>query len=166
MLELAREKLTDTRLVEADMLDFDLDERFDVIICMFSTIGYATTREDMAAVAVNIAGHLEEGGLAVIEPWLRKEDIRPRYVGMHTSDGEDVKVARLGRLIIEEDVSIFEAHYLIGEEGEIRHVVDRHRLSLFGEDVIVDALEGAGLNAWFEGGGFTQDRGAIIALKP
>lgn len=165
MLEVAREKLPGTKLLNADMMEFDLGERFDVVICMFSTLGYATTLGELGKVAANIERHLVDGGVAVVEPWLRKDDIRPGFIGMHTYDSPKIKIARQGRLIIEEDISVFEAHYLIAEEGEIRHVIDRHELALFGEDVIVEALEGAGLRAWFEEDGFAQDRGAIIAVK-
>jgi hypothetical protein len=84
---------------------------------------------------------------------------------MHTYDSPDLKIARQGRLIIEDDISVFEAHYLIAENGAIRHVVDRHRLALFGEDDIIDALEGAGLRSWYELDGFAEDRGAIVAVK-
>ncbi len=165
MLEVAREKLPDIDLIEADMMDFDLGRTFDVVVSLFSTIGYATTPGDLEAVTGNIAKHLKEGGVAIVEPWLRKSDIRPRYVGMHTYDSEAIKIARLGRLIVEDDISVFEAHYLIAEDGDIRHVVDRHRLAMLGEDAIVAALSKAGLDAWFEDDAFVQDRGAVIAVK-
>ena len=165
MLALASEKLPDVELIMGDMKDFDLGKRFDVIISMFSTMGYAKTLKDMDAVTGNIARHLSTGGVAIVEPWLSKDDIKPRYVGMHTYDSDDLKIARLGRIVVEGETATFEAHYLIAEDGDIRHVVDKHRLSTYGEDEIVRSLKDSGLDAWFVKDGFALGRGAVIAVK-
>jgi SAM-dependent methyltransferase len=165
MLEIAREKLKRTTLIQDDMLTFDLGRGFDVAVSLFSTIGYANTIDELTAVAGRISAHLVDGGITVIEPWLRKEDIKPSYVGMNTYDSEELRISRMGRLVIEEDISIFEAHYLIAEGGEVRYLVDSHRLGLFGEDDIVGCLEAAGLKAFFVEDGFEQDRGVIIGIK-
>ncbi len=165
MLALAAEKLPDVELILGDMTDFDLERRFDVIISMFSTMGYAKTLQDLDAVTRNIARHLTTGGVTIVEPWLSKDAIIPCYIGMHTYDSDDLKIARLGRIVLDDETATFEAHYLIAENGEIRHVVDSHRLSTYGEDEIVRSLKDAGLDAWFEKDGFALGRGAVIAVK-
>ncbi len=165
MLSLAADKLPQVELVSGDMLDFDLGRQFDVIISMFSTVGYATTLQALDAVTGNIARHLSTGGVAIVEPWLSKEDIIPRYIGMQTYESDDLKIARLGRIIIDGEIATFEAHYLIAEDGEIRHVVDEHRMSTYGEDEIVKSLKDSGLDAWFVKDGFALGRGAVIAVK-
>src|SRR6266545_368717 len=40
MLEAARDRLPGVELHEADMVDFSLDHRFDVVISLFSAIAY------------------------------------------------------------------------------------------------------------------------------
>ena len=165
MLALAAEKLPDVELIMGDMKDFDLGRQFDVIISMFSTMGYAKTLQDLDAVTGNIARHLGKGGVAIVEPWLSKDDIIPCYIGMHTYDSDDLKIARLGRIVLDGETATFEAHYLIAEDGEIRHVVDRHRLSTYGEDEIVRSLKDSGLDTLFVKDGFALGRGAVIAVK-
>ncbi len=165
MLAIAAEKVPDVELIRGDMRDFDLGRQFDVIISMFSTMGYAQTLKDLDAVTGNIARHLVTGGVAIVEPWLSKDDIIPCYIGMHTYDSDDLKIARLGRIVLDAETAMFEAHYLIAEDGEIRHVVDRHRLSTYDEDDVVGSLKDSGLDAWFVKDGFALGRGAIIAVK-
>jgi trans-aconitate methyltransferase len=40
MLAVAREKVPDVRLVEGDMTAFRLEERFDVVLCVFDSINH------------------------------------------------------------------------------------------------------------------------------
>src|SRR3954447_5484559 len=45
MLAIARERLPDVAFHEGDLVEFDLDRRFDAVVCMFSSIGYVRTEE-------------------------------------------------------------------------------------------------------------------------
>ena len=51
------------------MADFDLPRRFDVIICLFSSIGYAKTLNRLQKTLTNLARHLRPDGIVVIEPF-------------------------------------------------------------------------------------------------
>src|SRR4051794_23807496 len=48
MVRIAQSKLPDVLIHEADMVDFDLDKRFDVILCLGSSIGYVRSSERLA----------------------------------------------------------------------------------------------------------------------
>src|SRR5664279_5683472 len=45
LLKVARERCPDVPFYQADMVDFELGKRYDVITCLFSAIGYAKTVE-------------------------------------------------------------------------------------------------------------------------
>ena len=49
---------------EADMADFSLERRFDVVICLFSSIGYVRTEERMRSAVLCMRRHLSPGGAA------------------------------------------------------------------------------------------------------
>ena len=51
MLEVARRRVPDVALHEGDMRSFDLGERFDAVVCLFSAIGYMTTDEGRIVVS-------------------------------------------------------------------------------------------------------------------
>ena len=62
LVAIARERLPDVRLEVADMTAFDLGRRFDVVTCLFSSIGYVGTVERLDQAIATMAAHLEPGG--------------------------------------------------------------------------------------------------------
>jgi ubiquinone/menaquinone biosynthesis C-methylase UbiE len=72
MLAVARQNLPDVRFIEANMVDFCLNESFDVITYLFSAIGYLRTRREIDKAIHNFAKHMTAGGVLIIEPWIRK----------------------------------------------------------------------------------------------
>ena len=58
MIKVARTKVPEASFLRGNMLEFELDRRFDVVISMFGTIGYATSLGDLQRVMKNIASHL------------------------------------------------------------------------------------------------------------
>ena len=61
MLEVARERCPGVSFHEADMADFSLEGRFDVVMCLFSSIGYVRTE-----------ARLRRAILACVATWLRE----------------------------------------------------------------------------------------------
>ena len=68
MLAVACERLPDVSFHEADMASFDLGNRFDAVVCMFSSIGYVKSEVRLRSAAAAFARHLEPGGVLVVEP--------------------------------------------------------------------------------------------------
>lgn len=55
------------RIVQADMRDFALDERFDLIFCAANTFQHLLTHDDQRAALGCVAAHLAAGGVFVVE---------------------------------------------------------------------------------------------------
>ena len=73
MLAVALVRLPDSVFVEADMTDFDLGQEFDAVLCLFSSIGYLTSSEQLVSSLAAMARHTAPGGVVVVEPWLTPE---------------------------------------------------------------------------------------------
>ena len=69
LLEIARQRNPDVVFHQADMMDFDLGRRCDVVTCLFSSIGYVKTLDNLARAVGCMAYHLVPDGLLIIEPW-------------------------------------------------------------------------------------------------
>lgn len=69
LLAIARDRLPDVPLYQADMTHFELGRRYDAITCLFSSIGYARNHEQLVGTLTGIARHLKHEGVVVIEPW-------------------------------------------------------------------------------------------------
>ena len=67
MLEVARERLPGTRLVQADLRDFALHERFDLVTCVFDSLNNLTEDGDLGRALERMAVHLSPGGLIAFD---------------------------------------------------------------------------------------------------
>ena len=68
MLKIASRKVPDARFRIADMISFSLEEKFDVIVCLFSSIGYVSGFNNLAKTLENFRVHLNDRGLLIVEP--------------------------------------------------------------------------------------------------
>lgn len=68
LLHVAGERLPEVTLTQGDMCSFDLGRQFDVVTCLFSSIGYARTQSKLNEAVACMARHLEPGGVLIAEP--------------------------------------------------------------------------------------------------
>ena len=162
MLAVARERLPDVPFHEGDMAAFDLGERFDTVVCMFSSIGYVRTEERLSSAIASMARHLEPGGVLVVEPWLSPDVWMDRHVGAVFVDDPELKIARMNVAQREGTVSMFEFEYLVGTPDGIERFTERHELGLFRVEQYLQAFRIAGLEAEHDQEG-PMGRGLYIA---
>lgn len=67
MLEVARQKVPQARLLRDDMTRFDLGERFDVVLCVFDSLNHLVSFEQWEAVFDRAREHLHDGGIFVFD---------------------------------------------------------------------------------------------------
>jgi SAM-dependent methyltransferase len=145
LLAIARERLPDVPLREGDMRDFDLGRRFDVVTCLFSSIGYMRTVEELESAVAAMARHLEPGGVLLVEPWLTPEAVRVPHVAAVFVDEPELKIARLNNIEVEGRRSSFDFQYLVGTPEGVEHFTERHDLTLFTREEQLAAFRAAGL---------------------
>ena len=167
ILEIARKNNAGiVRFEDADMTTMDLGRRFDVITCLFSSIGYVKTHSNLEKTIQNFARHLKEGGVVLIEPWFTKSVYIPGSPHMETHDGKDVKIARLSVSRAKGNLSVIDMHYLIAERGkDVKYFLDRHELGLFEVDQTLKILEETGFQPRFLKRGLVDKRGMFVGTK-
>jgi SAM-dependent methyltransferase len=161
-VRIAREKLPVAEVYEGDMTSFELPERYDVVLCLFSSIGYVRTLEGVRAALARFRAHLAEGGVVLVEPWFAPGVLDPARISVDTAKGEGIAVCRMARVDVEDRLSRFHFHYLIGRPTGIEHAAEVHELGLFTIDEMLSAFRDAGLRAEYEPGG-PAGRGLYIA---
>lgn len=165
MLAVARERLPHVTFHEGDMADFDLDRRFDAVVCMFSSIGYVQTEERLRSALAAMARHLEPGGVLVVEPWLAPDVWQEGHVAAVHVDEPELKIARMNIAERRGDVSIVDFHYLVATPEGVEHFTELHELGLFTVEQHLDAFRGAGLAVEHDPEG-PMGRGVYIATCP
>lgn len=166
ILNIAKKSVKGVIFKKADMTRLKPNKKFDIITCLFSSIGYAKTYQNLIKTIKNFAKHLRIGGIVIIEPWFTESTFKAGMPHMTTYDGKDIKIARLNVSKIRDNTSVIDMHYLIAEKKkEVRHFVDRHELGLFGIKDTLKVMKEASFKAKFLKNGLMKDRGIYIGVK-
>jgi SAM-dependent methyltransferase len=160
MVHLARQRgLTAS---EGDLLTLDLGRRFDVVTCLFSSIGYAP---DLTGAVARLAAHVSPGGVLAVEPWLAPEEIEPGRVSLICAESEAAKLARMSTVRVDGRWSVTEFHYLVGRSGQVEHLTEQHELWLWTVDEYAAAFAAAGLHVAHDEQGL-MGRGLWLGTAP
>ena len=164
LVSIARNRLPDVRIHQGDMISFKLGRSYDVVLCLFSSIGYVKTAANLNRAVNCMANHLNPGGILLIEPWFTKESWQPRPVYATFVDDPDVKVARISTNKRQGKLSIIEMHYLVGTAEGVKYHKELHKMGLFAQHEMIDAYEKAGLQCEYTEEGITG-RGLYIGTN-
>jgi ubiquinone/menaquinone biosynthesis C-methylase UbiE len=165
MLAVAKKEHPKIRFHRGDMTDFELKKQFDVIICLFSSIGYVRTKSRLRKASSTMSKHLLPGGVLLVEPWFTPEQWQPGRASMTQVNKPDLKVVRMSYSGQRGKISTLEFQYLIGTSKGIEHAVEKHELGLFTHKDYMDAFKAAGLITTYDAEGL-DSRGLYIGLKP
>ncbi len=145
MLAIARRRNPGVSFHHANMVDFDLGHTFDVVMCLFSSIGYTKTLPRMRQALQTMRRHLNPGGVLLIEPWLAPEVFKVGHLGAVFVNQPDLKIARMNKGEVEGRVSIMNFHYLVATPAGIEHFTELHELGLFSHEEYLDAFRASAL---------------------
>ncbi len=149
----------------SDMSDFSLPHKYDVILCLFSSIGYLKKMESVINALRCFRKHLNQNGIIVIEPWFTPETWNPdgsvHFITGETTEG---KICRMNVSDREGSLSILNFNYLVGTKSGVEHFTERHELGLFSVDEMKMAFLNIDLEVYFDEEGLTG-RGLYIARK-
>lgn len=165
MVRLAREKLGGVELFVADMEEYVADKPVDVLLCLFSSIGYLDGTEALRKTCRNFYRSLKSGGVVVIEPWVTPQQYRVGEATMQTYEDEDIKLCRQVVAQREGRRAILDFHWLVASRGQdVEHFSEVHELFLFTRDDYLDALKTAGFDVRFDEDGLIG-RGVFVGRK-
>jgi SAM-dependent methyltransferase len=146
MAAIARAKLgTAVAVHEDDMRRFDLGRRFDAVTCLFSSIGYLRTPDELTQALTTMARHLVAGGVLVVDPWFFPDAWRDGHVTALAAADEGVAIARVSTSHRLGRISLLDYHYTVATSEGVDRFTERHELALFTQADYESALREAGL---------------------
>lgn len=162
-VRIARAKNPGRQFFHADMTDFELGRTYDVVLCLFSSIGYVRTLDNVRRALDRFRRHLAPGGVVVVEPWFEPGQWQTGSVFLKTAEVEGLQVCRMSHSLVRDRVSILDFHYLIGRPEGIEHRRETHQLGLFTTAEIERSFVQAGLEVMeYDPAGLTG-RGLFVA---
>ena len=165
MLDVARERNPNATFHLGDMIGFNLGKRFDVITCLFGSIGYAPNVQRLDQTLHTFARHLKPGGVIVVEPWVKPEDWVDGQVNALYVNEPELKVARMSVARRDANISILNFHYMVASRDGIRTFTEPHRLTLFSDGEYRQAFARARLFYEYDENGLTPGRGLYEAFS-
>lgn len=167
MIEIARTKIKDAEFEVADMIDFRLKQKFDVITCLFSSIGYVQNLKNLIRTLKNFYRHIADNGLIIVEPWVFKKEFRKGTFRIDTYEDDKAKLARMGTSKLTKSHWLVHFHYLIGTNGQIKHVKEIHKMLSANYEDYTKAFNLTGFSStrFLEKNLWTQSRGLFVAVK-
>lgn len=163
-IRIAKENFPEGSFSHADMRNFSLGENFDVILCLFSSIGYVKEPEAVVQTFKCFRKHLKADGIVIVEPWITPENFIAGKFFLTTVDDVDLKIARMSYGEKFGNQSRFTFEYLIADKNGIRHETEIHEAGLFSVEEMKDFFEKSGFETKHDPVGLI-DRGLYIA-KP
>ncbi|MDQ3555068.1 MAG: class I SAM-dependent methyltransferase [Chloroflexota bacterium] len=164
LLAVARARLgSGVPLHEGDMRDFHLGREFDVVTCLFSSIGYVRSLRGLHRAVKAMAEHLRPGGLLLVEPWFTPDTWheghlpRPMVV-----EGGGLNAVRTNSTRLVGRRTVMDFHYLVTRPDRVEHLRETHDLGLFTTEEYRSAFERAHLVARHDDEGL-MGRGLWIA---
>jgi trans-aconitate methyltransferase len=165
MLEVARRRLPDVRMHRADMRTLDLGRTFDVVTCLFSSIGYVTDAEEMKTTIGRLASHVAPGGVLILDGWVRPDAwSTDHHVSADVAEDDKTQVARVAFSRRAGDITELEMHHLVRSGENVDYFVENHSLRLVPTSEYVAAVEAAGLRATVLPD-YMPDRDRIVGVR-
>jgi SAM-dependent methyltransferase len=164
MLDEARQKYPDIRFHLADMAEFELGTLFDVITCLFSAIGYVQTLPRLHQAISTFAGHLQPGGVVIVEPWFGPGVLDTGKIYAVFVDEPQLKIARMNINRVEGSLSYLDFQYLVGMPEGIENFRETDALGIFTDEEYQQAFRAAGLSVLHDETGL-DGRGLYIGTR-
>lgn len=165
MLKIARRKYPDIKFIHNDMRSFRLNKQFDVIICMFSSIGHLQTYRNLEKAIRNFSKHLKSGGVMIIEPFIDPDKCIDNILDSFSINTPELKLTRMNTGKIKGGVVEYDFHTLAGTKGKIRYFSEKVQLGLFERGKVLDIMLKAQLSAEFMEKQTGYNRGLYVGVK-
>lgn len=164
MLQRCTASYPSIELHQGDYATLDLGRQFDIVVCLFSSIGYVVTEDRLRVAVANIARHTTDGGVVVIDGWLRPEAAIDGFQSHQAFDEDGVLVMRSTLAFVKDGHTEMFVGHMVNDGHAIRYFTERHRMGLFSDEVYVDALERAGVRDVGVVDGF-DERGRFVGIR-
>jgi SAM-dependent methyltransferase len=151
-----------SRIFPGDMAGFYLGERYDAVVCLFSSIGYLRTLPRVSLALACFKRHLAAGGVIIVEPWFAPGQLDPGYVMRNSAEAEGLHVERVSHTEIDGRLSRLRFDYTLTDASGVRTAAEVHELGLFTPAEMLGAFEAMGLDVEYDPIGL-DGRGLYVA---
>lgn len=164
MLKIARRKFPKIKFFQANMVNFDLKKKFDIITCLFNSITLIKTYSNLEKTVYCFSKHLKPGGAIIIQATAPKT-FKSGELQATFFTKPDIKIARIILNKKKGNVGIFDYNLVIATKRGVRYLKYDVEHCLFNVGRFLKILEKNGFNAKFLKNGLTLNEGLYVGVK-
>jgi ubiquinone/menaquinone biosynthesis C-methylase UbiE len=131
MLEVAKKKSKSIKFLQGDMRDFDLGEKFSILLCLFSTIHYNQNLKELKKTLVNFYKHLKSEGILIFDMGFNDERWKGGNVHLGNWANKDVDLVRFSKSRRERNFGLVNMAYILFKNKKFYFGEEEHKLRIF-----------------------------------
>ena len=138
MLKLARKKVPGAEFKIGDMKTLALNQKFDIILCMFAAIAYNVTYNELNNTLKLFHDHLEPGGVLLFDLHIHEDYFLGGKVWVNTvvDIENDLQLARIAPSPLKKEILDLTLIFFVKDKGKLDFSIDQHQMGLFNVDRI------------------------------
>ena len=148
MLDIAREKAAahnlEIGLHQGDMCDFQLNQRFDAVLCTYDSINYAYDEDELMRVFACVAEHLEPEGLFIFDVTTERNIVEHFHNKTFAANHEDYTYIWKNSYLHHSKMCRTLLTFFIREGELFRRYEEVHQQRIFEVSVVNDLLKKSG----------------------
>lgn len=157
MLEIARKKVPEADFILGNMKELKLENKFDIIICIFSAIHYNIDCNELKNTLTSFYNHLEDGGVLIYNLSFNTENWIEGLVSVDTVVEDQLKIARICQSQLTNGIFNANFVFLVKDNEEFDFEIDEHKLGVFEMDKVSKLMKKIGFQTFIYSD-FTSNR--------
>ena len=151
MLDIYKKKYPKIKTIKADMKRMNLKLKADIVLCLFSSISYCTSKKELKDTFTNFYSLIEKGGILVVDTgFLTFDEKRFKSVKCDGGSEGDIHLFRLNKSTKKGKLLEFTSVYVLFNKDQIDTSKEVHTLGIFDKDTILKTMEEVGFKTGFK----------------
>lgn len=130
MLRLVKKNLPKARVFKQDMRLLDVPVQADVLICMYNSINYNYSYDELTNTFQRFYDHLKPGGVLIFDTAFMKHTWKPGPFSVETMTTPEFEVARVNKSYKRRSFGIVDIIFVIFERGQKKIVETQNKIFL------------------------------------
>lgn len=123
---LPKDRSSQLEFSQADMRNFQINQKFDAAIALFHVMSYQTTNQDLQSTLSAVKKHLKPGSLFIFDFWYGPAVLCDRpTVRIKRLEDSDIKVVRIAEPVMHPNQNVVDVNYQIFIRN--KNIQDRHK---------------------------------------
>lgn len=131
MLTVARKKSKSIKFYQGDMRKFNLKNKFDIVLCLFSTMHYNQNYQELEKTLKNFHQHMKNNSLLIFDMGFNEERWRRGHKHTVTNSTKDIDVTRFSISRRVGNKGILDMAYILYKSNKFYFGKEKHTLGIF-----------------------------------